>query len=163
MKFKLNAGAEFDILTQDELAKSLKRFAQDWQVEAARGPKVVDWWGSGTVTAAGALTIGGATMDPASGHMGPDPSMIWSVKRWNVQSLVGNGDSLHAWVDVANPNRSIIDGVSGYNRFGSDELIVRGGSRILFTGATLATPVGTVVTVAGSAWELPATMMYRLM
>jgi hypothetical protein len=163
MKFKLSAGAEVDVLTEHELRKALKDYAQDWMVEARTGPKSVLWWGSGAVSATGTLSIGGASVDPnAGGRYGPDPSMVWSIKRWNVRGLA-NGDSLSAFINDAAAQRSIIDTVTGYNRFGSDELVIGGADKLLFTGTGLMTVAGTVITVSGSAWELPRTMLYRLM
>jgi hypothetical protein len=161
MKFKLTAGAELDLLTQAELDKALKNFARDWQVAAAAGPKSVDWWGTGTVDAAGGLTIGGDTANPVSGRFGPDVSMIWSVKRCNVRGLTG-ADALSLYVGEATPQRSVKDGISAYERFGSNELVLRGGRKLLFVGTGLTTAANTVITISGSAWELPQIMMYQL-
>lgn len=160
MKFKFNAGAELDLLTKNEVEDALKAAARDWMVEARRGPKLIDWWGQGVVAADGTLSMGGEAAGADSGRWGPDVGLLWSVRRWNVRGLTG-AEKLSAWIDVPTPQRSVIDGVTGSNVWGSDALVLRGGSRLLFTGTGLT--VGEVITVGGMAWELPAAMMYKLL
>lgn len=158
-KFKLQAGMDLDLFTQKEMDDSLKRFSRDWMVEAAKGPRHVRWSARGTI-AAGILRIGGNDATVDSGRLGPEAGMVWSVKRWNVQGL-NVADTLHAYVNSDSPWNSIIDGITGYNRFGSDELVIMGNDRLLFTGTALVA-TGDIF-VSGSAWELPATLMYRLL
>jgi hypothetical protein len=161
MKFKLSAGGEIDILTRRELSETLREVARDWQVEASRGPRPIRWWGMGTVDSAGALSMGGEGADMAtSGRWGPDPGFVWAVKRWNLRNIE-DGKTISAWINDNNDSRSIRDGLTGYNDFGSDELVLLSADRLLFTGSGMT--AGRVITVAGGAWELPATMMYRLM
>lgn len=162
-KIKLQAGAELDLLNKDELRHEMGRFLADWMVEAARGPRSVRFSALGAVTSAGTLTLGGNTSTLTSGRLGPDESMVWSVKRWCISGLVGNGDTLSAYVNNDGPNSLIMSGVSGFNNFGSDSLVLQGGDRLLFTGAELLTAAGTQVGVSGQAWELPATLMWRLL
>jgi hypothetical protein len=163
VKFKFNAGAEFDVLTQKELEHSLKAFGRDWMVELAKGPRTINFFGSGVISAAGTLSMGGESADPSTGRWGPDQGMVWAIKRWNVRGLTDTHDTLSAWNTVNTAGRSIIDGITGYNRFGSDELVLRGGESLMFTGTGLATAAATKIYVSGAAWELPVTLMYKLM
>lgn len=160
-KFKMSAGAEFDILNKDELDASIGKLLEDWKVEAARGPKHVRFSGNATVAADNTLNIGGSA-NPLSGRLGPDQSFVWSVKRWAIRGLYA-GDSLSAYINNASPSALIKDGVTAYDRFGSDELVLVGGDLLLWSGAEMLTPVGTTVFVSGAAWELPATLTYRLL
>lgn len=162
MKVRLTAGAELDLLNRHELQAELAKFRQEWRDEAHIGPKIVLWYGAGVITAAGTLVIGGASVDPsAGGRYGPDPGMVWEVHRSNVRGLTGN-DGLSLFINDPSYVRSVRDNMAGYSSFGSKELIVNGGDRLMFSGTGLTTPAGTTVTVSGSAWELPRTQLYRL-
>lgn len=164
MKFKMSAGAEFDVLTQHELDKSLQQLMLDWRREVERGPKHIRFSANGVVTDNGALTIGGDTQSETTGRLGPEQSMVWSVKRWAITGLaVNGGDSLTAYINTDQPNTLIKGDVTGYDRFGSDELVLNGGDRLLFVGSELIATAGTRVFLSGAAWELPATLAYRLL
>jgi hypothetical protein len=161
MEFKLEAGAKLDVVSEKELRQALKDFGQDWMVQASTGPRHVLWSGTGTVDTAGNISMGGEATDAdKGGRWGPAANMIWSVKRWNAQNLEAN-KTLSAWINGATFNRTIIDAITGYNSFTSDVLILNSSQRLLFTGTGMT--AGRIITIAGSAWELPASMMYRLM
>lgn len=160
-KIRLSAGAEFDVLNQDELERTMTRVLRDWQLEAARGPKHVRFSAMATITSGGTVELGGNTTSLTSGKLGPDPSMVWSVKRWCVSGLVFEGDELSAYINNAAPNTLVKQHVTGYDHFGSDSLVIMGGDALLFTGAGLIS-TGNVF-VSGAAWELPASLAYQLL
>lgn len=83
MKFKIQAGAELDLLTKSELGEALA----DWAAEIARGVRFRSISARATV-AGGVWTIGGANPDNRSDTLGPAPGMIWAVNRLAVS---GNG------------------------------------------------------------------------
>lgn len=162
MKFKLQAGADLELLTKEEVRDVVHGVMQDWVQQAMIGPKMVEVYAQGTVTSAGALTIGGESADLTAGNLGPQNGMLWSVKWTNVYGLQG-ADTLAMYKGPAVPSRLVRTDVAGYQRYGSDELVVRGGTNLQFAGTGLATPAGTVVVITGHVWELPQTMMYKLL
>lgn len=161
MQVTLKAGATLDMLTQHEMRQTLKEISADWMRQASEGPRHILWSGQGTVDGGGLLSMGGTSADAeASGKWGPPLNMIWVVKRWNVQNLEA-GKTVSAWINNASPNRSIMDGITGFNVLTSDCVVLTSAMRLLFTGSTMA--ASRVITVSGSAFELPASMMYRLL
>jgi len=162
-KVKLSAGNELDILNKDELSHALEAFRLDWQVEATIGPKVVRFGSNAVVTAAGGLSLGGNGASLVSGRLGPAQSMVWSVKRVAVTGLKTPGDSLALYVNTDQPGNLVHPSVTGYLPFGSDQLVLMPDDTLLFTGAALLAPAGSQIYVSGQAWELPVTMMYRLL
>lgn len=84
--------------------------------------------------------------------------MVWSVKRLTVSAL-GNGKSVDIYINGI--NHLVVPGATGYNHFGSDEFVLLPGDKILVQGSGLT--VGATIRITGSAWELPVTMMYRLL
>lgn len=167
-KFKIQAGAEIDTVTRDEMKEVLRHGLRDWMVEIIKGARPVRFSGWGNVSS-GAVTIGGATGNAtATGAMGPAQGMVWSVKRLYVGGL-GTGDVLNVYVNNASPFDQVTAGVGStqpptvtlpYVKFGSNELILSSGDQLLLTGSGL-TATGQI-TVAGQAWELPEGMMWRL-
>lgn len=162
MKAKLQAGVELDILSPEEFRDGMRGAFQDWVTQSMIGPKRIDIFGVGTVDSAGNLAIGGENADLNQGNMGPDNGMVWSIK-WLSTSGLKAGDTLSIYRGSNTASRFVRSDLSGYQSYGSDQLVLRGGIRLLITGATLATPANTVVTVTGQAWELPQTMLYRLL
>ena len=164
MKVRLTAGAELDLLTEGEARNAFHAALTDWRVELARGPKHVRFSGNGLIDANGAVTIGGDTQSESTGRLGPEQSLVWSVKRWTVSGLaVNGGDSLTAYINTDQPNTLIKGGITGYDHFGSDSLVLSGGDRLLFVGSSLIAAAGTRVFISGAAWELPASLAYQLL
>jgi hypothetical protein len=153
-----------DVLTAgevDDVIGKHVRIMRDWIVEAGRGPKPVRWTCSAPIDTNGNVSIGSGVA--GSGRSGPDPSLVWSVKRITITGFTVDGDTLDCYFDAATPGRLVQASLPATLRIGSDELVVQGPEALLFVGTGLATPAGTVITVSGSAWELPSTLTYRLL
>lgn len=155
MKFKITAGAEIDVLTKPELDSVLR----SWGEEFVRGRRYRKLSASGTVTAAGTVSIGG---EDASGAMGPDAGFVWSVKRLIVSGFA-NGNLLTLWINEASPSTLIESGITGTTvdptraqalRWGSNQLVMEAGERLLITGTGLS--AGAIITVTGQTLEAPA-------
>lgn len=162
MKVKLQAGADLELLTKDEVRSVMQDFLQDWVQQSMIGPKRIEIYAQGTVASDGSLTIGGESADLTSGNLGPQNAMVWAIKWLNASGLQVP-DQLSLYRGPAVASRLVRADISGYTRYGSDELVIRGGSDMQFTGTALATPANTVVVITGQAWEMPATMLYRLL
>lgn len=156
MKFKLQAGAEFDMLTPKEMREGLESFARDWMVEAAKGPRSIRFSSNGTVDAAGDLLIGGDS-GVEVGRVGPDQNMLWSVKRI---SFVGLADGETVSICIGGLSHVVNPTAGVYSKFGSDELVLLPGDKLAIIGTSLT--AAERVLMYGSAFEMPVQQMYRL-
>lgn len=161
MKFKIAAGAEIDLLTKEEMSDALR----NWSEEFLRGRRYRKVNGTGTVTAAGDVSIGG----PDTGsEMGPDEGMVWSVKRLVISGLA-DGKHVTLWVNETSASTLVEPGIIGSTadptrtpslRWGSNQLVLQAGERLLVTGSSLA--AGGTVTVTGQALEAPSALVAYL-
>lgn len=156
MKFKIAAGAEIDLLTKPELDAALR----SWGEEYIRGRRYRKINAQGTVAADGTVSIGGAS-DPA-GMMGPDEGFVWSVKRL-IFSGIADGKFLDLWLNEPSASTLVESGITGTTldptrtqavRWGSNQLVLQAGERLLVTGSSLT--AGATITVSGQTMEAPA-------
>lgn len=160
MKVKIQAGAEIDTLTADEL----KGVLRDWMVEAMRGPVPKRFSAQGTITGA-ALTIDGQN---GTGTLGPEAGMVWVVTRIAVSGLTNATDATALFVNGTHPSNLVLPsltgvaGAVGYHEFPAQQVVLTGNDRLILasTGAIAAT--GTV-TLAGQAWEMPIGLVWKLL
>lgn len=162
-KFKLQAGAFIDTLTQPEIAKTLTQFITSWRLETQRGDTYRHFSATGTADASGNLVIGGS--DATRSGLGPEESMVWGVSRIAVTGAAGTTPILSLFRNSADPS-TIIRGslalVNGnaYQEYGSPGLVLNPGTNILLTGTALT--AGSAVTLTGDCRELPASMLWRM-
>jgi len=160
VKFKLQAGAELDLLTKDELHSTLKA----WMVEVMRGA-VPKRFGAQATIAANAVTVDGANN---TGTLGPEAGMAWLVTRIAVSGLTAASDPTSLYVNGVAPWNLLVPsitgvaGATGYHEFPASQVILTGNDKLILasTGAIAAT--GTV-TLAGQAWELPIGLLWKLL
>jgi hypothetical protein len=156
VKFKIAAGAEFDVVTEKEMRGALADFQTNWIAELSRGDRYRDFRASGTIAAA-ALSIGGDT--DAGIDLGPAPGFVWSITRLAVVNLATN-DVLTLFKNENAPSSTIKPVLLTYNSFGRNELVLYPGDRLLVEGSSLA---GTgKVTITGTAREIPVALAWRL-
>lgn len=162
MKFKIAAGAEIDLLTRGEMSEVLRNWGEEW----IRGRRYRKVNGVGTVDGAGGLSIGGA--GDASGELGPDEGFVWSVKRLIISGL-SDGDVVTLFANEPSASTLIESGITSTTadptrtqalRWGSNQVVLQAGERLLLTGASLTS--GAVVTVAGQTMEAPASYVALL-
>jgi hypothetical protein len=84
MKVKIQAGAELETVTPDELDSKLRQL-QSWLVEIRRGPTIRNVTGY-AAKAGGQFTI--ASGKPTDDRLGPRGGYVWSITRLYV---AGNG------------------------------------------------------------------------
>jgi hypothetical protein len=160
VEFEIKAGGKLDLLTQREAHAAFKGALKDWMVEAYKGARPVKFAGAGTI-ANGAVQIGGSDgIGATTSNLGPAAGMVWSVKRLAVRGISSGSETLSLYTNTASPFDLVRDGVTGFERFGSDELILIGPEKLLFAGTNLVS-TGTV-TVSGQAMELPIGMLWKL-
>jgi hypothetical protein len=162
VKAKITAGGEVDFLTKDELHHELGQF-RSWMQEAMRGPHPIRFDAFGTI-AAGAVVVDGQN---GSGRLGPEPGMVWLVTRVVVSGLTLATDPTSLYVNNTDPRHLVfptlsgVAGSTGYHEFPAGQIVLTSNDRLILasTGAVAAT--GNVF-LAGSAWELPAGMTWKL-
>jgi hypothetical protein len=163
VKVKIGAGAEIDTLTKSELVDALK----SWHVELFKGARPILFDAQGTITG-NALTVGGSSGgQPSSGRMGPEAGHVWALARVTQTGLALATDPTALFVGDNEPSRLVFPNftgnatATGYKSFGKGECVLMPTQKLLLasTGAIGSTGV---VTVAGSAWELPIGMLWQL-
>lgn len=152
-KFKLQAGAEFDTMTADEMRGVLADAMRSWAVETTRGVRFSRIIGQGTIASA-AVTITGPALGPAAGF-------VWDVRRLRI---IGGAaaDTFTVYVnstDVSGEVCTTDDFTKRLITF-TEQLVLYPGDVLYIVGASLA-GTGTV-TVTGQVRELPVTLAWRL-
>lgn len=165
MKTKLQAGAELDLISKDEMRDVLKSVTQDWFNQTARGDRFKLFSASATI-AAGALTIGGALQRDAV--LGPADGFVWAVQRVAVFGLttttgdpkVTASEPLRLFLNDDGASSLVHPALQGYQAFGEHELVLYPGSTLLVTGTSLT--ASGVITLTGQAREVPMPLAWRL-
>lgn len=155
-KQKLQAGAELDILTKQEMASLLR----EWMVDVARGARPVQIGSQAQADANNVISVGG-TITPTGGTLGPKPGFWWAVTRLSVRvdsvpaafSLYINEAHSHSHV------RDIDGSANGYAAFGNNELLIGGSDQLLIRAS--GTSSTSIATVTGSAIEFPETLLWK--
>jgi hypothetical protein len=159
MKFKIQAGAEFDVLTQSELRETL----DGWYVEISRGIKFRKFSAQGNVSA-GAWAIGGQAADNDKDPLGPAPGFVWAITR---VAISGNGvvpgtDLYAVYVDEVTPTKLVTSGLTRGQIYDVGVLVLNGGERLALAGVGTG-GTGTDVTLSGQAVELPVQLAWQLL
>lgn len=163
MKFKLQAGAELEMLTKAELREELAEAMTAWRQEIARGVRFRKFSASGVRTG-GTWAIGGDVGNNDTAQLGPQSGFVWALTRLIVSGggIVAGTDAWQAYLDVTTPSRLLAsttnsNGVS----FDPGAVVLVSGETLAFTG--VGTGAGTDVTVAGHAVELPIGLAWHLL
>lgn len=165
MKTKLQAGAELDLLTKDELHGVMKTVTRDWFNQVARGDRFPRFSGSATITA-GALRIDGSTHD--NQRLGPAEGFVWAVQRLALSGLTTNTgtpltsstEPVQLFVNDDGPSSLVHPALQGYQDFGQHGLVLYPGDTLLVVGTGL-TKSG-VITLTGQAREVPMPLAWTL-
>lgn len=164
MKFKIQAGAELDLLTKGEMSEALETFRQAWVTEIARGDRYRRFSGQAAISA-GSFTIGGPDGGPDRADFGPRDGYVWSVKRLAV--ALGDGtpldptmENLAIYINEVSPANLVHPVFVDYQPFGSDELVLYPGDELVIAGSSLSST--GYLTVTGQAREIPMQLAWRL-
>ena len=138
----IDFGMHLDVLTQDELDKSLEAAAAQWQSKAAG----VDFMTRSDLGINEGAGLSPYTIKP------PPQGYSWSVKM--VSAALSASASLQIWWDAqatlpaSSPTTA---GLSGVVTWGSDQLVLKPGRALYATAST-----GTIVSLLIAAWQIPA-------
>lgn len=156
MKFKINAGAELDLLTRDEMRDELAGFAANWRAETIKGDRYKRIYGYGT-PATGAVEFGG---DLAGGEqLGPAQGFVWDVRRLGLLGHDPAADVLRVFINAPEIGNCVIPVMGRYQGFNRAELVLYPGDLLLVSGTTAATDR---VSLVGQVRELPIGLAWRL-
>lgn len=155
-KVKLALGAELDLLSQDELDKTLGKHG-GWEREAAFGlrhanlPRL-----AGAVSGSGVLALGGDQPDGVT--VGPSSGFYWSVKRLSVDGLQ-TGESVKVY---KGPNFvCTISATPGFVTFGKGAFVLRAPDFLRLTGTGLTN--NEQITMNGEYDSVPGPLMWKLL
>lgn len=156
-KYRINANAEIDLLSQHELSQALDRQTRDWFQEEARGFSTARFASISTVSNSA------VTFPPTGGDtIGPDQGFAWAVQRLSVKGLKTNDELLVYRNAISDLN--YIDTVTATTprlSFGSKGLILRGEEKLILTGSSLAA-TGDIV-INGESIEVPELDIYKVL
>lgn len=158
-KFRVTAGAELDVLTQDELDKSLESYGDRLERARVRGIRYRRLPLLQGAAAGGVLTLG-----QNAPTIGPDSGFAWSLRR-----LVVTGLTAGTTPDLVNLYRNgsgeqpvwQFNGNNFGYTFGRLEIVVLGGETLVLQSAGTFAAAGTI-TLSGELVELPAEMLGKL-
>jgi hypothetical protein len=156
---KIQAGAEIDAVSPQELQTHLDRYIQDWYQEKARGVLTFRIDSTATVTGAGALSVPATAQPP----IGPKGGYAWAVQSGRVQGLL-SGDSLSLFRNSSQTPGNFVGQLSAAApavTFGSKGLILRGEEKLLVVGASLMATGDVTVNFEGV--EVPDADLYKLL
>lgn len=165
METKLAAGQTINTLTKDEFKDAMDTVTRDWFNQVSRGDRYRRFSGEGTV-AAGLLEIGGPSALDA--NLGPKDGFVWAVQRIAVKGLTtyagdpsaASTEPVALFLNDTGPSSLVHPQITGYQAFGSYELILYPGDTLLVTGQSL-THTG-IITLTGMAREVPLPLAWRL-
>lgn len=145
-KFKIQAGAEIDALSDDELKKSLDEQNQSWFREFARGLKSMRLTMTASV-ASGAVTLGGTEAQP----FGPREGFVWDVRRLSVSGLAA-GDVLTVWRTSSDQPGNLLGQLAATTESAGSSVIVGTATGATDTSGTIALTGASEVT----GWDYTA-------
>jgi hypothetical protein len=159
VKFKLTGGAEIDLFTADEARTVVRDELAGWHREITRGVKWRTFSGQ-TVNNGAAWTMA----DPNAEALGPREGFVWAVTRLTVSGggVVAGTDTYTLAVNELTPSRLVETGLTRGIRFDIGALVLNGGDRLVFTGASTGA-LGAPIVVSGAAAELPAQLSWRFL
>jgi len=163
MKTRLQAGAELDLISKDEMREVLQTVQKDWFSQVARGDRYPRFSAAATIADSG-FTIDGTQRTYE--RMGPAEGFVWAVQRIAVDGLTTYTEDTLATEPVAlylndtGPSSLVHPALVGYHDFSQTQLVMYPGDTLVVVGADL-TATGQV-TVTGQARELPMPLAWRI-
>lgn len=163
MKTKLQAGAELDLISKDEMKDVLQTVTKDWFNQVSRGDRYPRFSAAATI-ASNAFTIDGT--ERTYERMGPAEGFVWAVQRIAVQGLTTytegtlTTEPVVLYLNDTGASSLVHPALVGYKEFGAHELIMYPGDTLVVVGAGL-TATGQI-TVTGQAREVPMPLAWRL-
>lgn len=159
-KFKLQAGAELDLLTKGEISEALSD-AQAREDARLAGVKPLRFMLTG-VPAGGAITLGDpSTGNPGGQIVGPEQGYVQTISHIAVEGLTAGATP--DLINVFRNNRIIwqLNGNAFFENWGRGQIFLNPGEALYFkSGATFAA-TGTIV-AHGTMWNVPAELVGKL-
>lgn len=157
MRVKLEAGAQLDLITAEEVRNTLDA----WYSEIMRGV-TFRYIGGQTNQAAGVFSIGGAS--DSEDVLGPRAGFMWAVTRLAVS---GNGfnpaaDTFTVYINDQSPSKLVVQNIVRQQLFDMGVLVLTAKDRLLVTGPATGA-AGTDVTLSGAAIEVPVQLAWKLL
>lgn len=154
MKFKIQAGAEIDVATRDEVRQEIAAVRSSWMAEVAKGDRFVSFSGFADITA-GEVLIG------ATGEaIGPQPGFVWSVTRLALTNYDPTTDAVAIYRGDVSDSATVIPLMDRrHELFSGNELVLYPGDTLQAAGSV--TGSGRVW-LTGQARELPVSLAWRL-
>lgn len=157
-KFKINAGAEIDVLTEKELSSALDKMSSSWMAEVTKGFKYRRFLGVATIAAASVSITEGQ-----DNILGPGAGLMWAVNSLVVGGLAV-ADSVDVLINDSDPVATFTRaaGTGNYVRqsFGQTDLVLNPNDYLSLVGSGL-TAVGQVK-LYGRCTELSRVLAYKL-
>lgn len=155
-KFKINAGAEINVLDKDELRGELAHARASWVSEVAKGVrwKRASMWG--TSDGAGLVTIG----ESGDNQLGPGEGFVWRIRRLSISGydpVAPSLQSLALYQGSANASAIIVPKLGTYNTQ-MDEVLMPKDTLVVAGTAAISTKVWVTVQVT----EAPVALLWRL-
>ncbi len=162
MKVKLTGGAEFEVVSPDDLDKALDRQRAAWQAEIGRGIDWVDISMSGTKNGA-VWSLSTNTPNAQRDMFGPPPGFVWSILRLFVggAGVVPGTDLFNIYSDEIASAKLQFGGLTRGQPFDVGSFVLHGGRTLAFAGA--ATGAGSDIWVTGQAIVLPKQLAWQLL
>jgi hypothetical protein len=152
-KVKIQAGAELDTLSRDELRSELDRFFVNWRGEVARGIKPRRVSAFADVDGSGAVTLG----ESGEQILTPSDGFVWRVERLSITGYDPSSDALALYHSSVSDSAVIQPVLDTYNIL--DE-IVSAGERLIVSGTATAS---TRLWVTAQVWEAPHALAWKLL
>jgi hypothetical protein len=169
MEFELRAGAKLDLLSPKDLDKVLDRI-QGWVLDDLRGVQPTDLTAVGTTIGATIVVDPEAAPNNTGGPLGPGQGFYWAIRSIVVTGPAVATDAVHLYknsVDALHIRRPFLTGAAGatgYASFGTNELLLKPGERLIVAGAVAAGAGAPItVTVTGAAIEVPSHLLARML
>ena len=157
-KFRLQAGAEFDLLTKPELDDALKTW-DEMQVARLRAITDIRLPLIMGKAAGGALTLGG---DSGQQLVTPESGYIWSIRHLVIEGLTAGASP--DTVNIVRNGRIVwqLNGNQFAQTWGRGEMILNAGETLAYQSVGTFSAAGTII-VHGLAWQVPAQLKGRFM
>lgn len=151
-RFKIHAGAEFDMLTQRELEETLARQQVNWRMEVQRGIRWRRFSAFADVSGAGAVVLG----DKDTELIGPPEGFVWMLKRVSVTGYDPTTAALALYQGSASGSAVIHPKLAVYNAM---EEVLYAGDHLVMSGTATA---NARVWVTGLVKEAPQALAWKL-
>lgn len=153
-KFKIQAGAEIDVLGKDELRAELDHARSNWVGEVSRGIRWRRASMSGVSDGVTGVVLFG---DRSESMLGPEEGFVWLVKRLSITSYDPTTQALALYQGAASSSAIIVPKLAAYQTQ-MDELLMPGDSLVISGTVAISTKIWATVQVK----EAPIALLWRL-